>query len=150
MFLRRFNSLIKGVAVFLLLLVFALMSCDNNRGTGSASSAGGGSGTGTDQKITINIVDRYIPFNGTTGVTAVVRDSAGAPIPYGTMVCFTAINNCFLDGEKCYATICKSTTNNLGWSSQTYYAKYAIGRDTIQVYGPDAVAGDEIIVYETE
>jgi hypothetical protein len=130
-----FKTLRQGLMwVFVGLVVPVLISC--NQGTNSSSSAGGGSGTGTDFKTTITIGETRIPAGATTGVTAVVRDITGSPVPYGTEVCFTAVLNCFPLEDKCYATICESTTNNRGWASRTYAAALARGEDIIQVYSP--------------
>ena len=48
------------------------LSCS---GTDSTTSAGGGSGTGTEFRTRITVGEPVIPLGGTTGVTAVVRDS---------------------------------------------------------------------------
>ncbi|MEW6185300.1 MAG: hypothetical protein AB1585_06115 [Thermodesulfobacteriota bacterium] len=130
-----FKMMGKGCFLVVLLLVIPfLLSC--NQGTNSSSSAGGGSGTGTEFRTTITTGQSKIPLYATTGVTAVVRDVTGAPVPHGTMVCFTAVLNCFPLEDKCYATICETTTNNSGWSSRTYAALYYTGVDTIEVYAP--------------
>lgn len=150
---KRFNALIKGlvaVGMAMVLLPFSF-SCDTNRGTGSASSAGGGSGTGTGWNIILIIGDNYLPLQGETPVTAIVKDSAGAPAPQGTQICFTAIKGDFLvpgsaDG---YATVCETTTNNLGTATKTYRAT-EIGRDTVFVSSQGVIKGDEIVVYDPD
>ena len=150
MFLKKFNWLIKGGGTaFLMLFLLVLLSCDTNRGTGTASSAGVGAGTGTGWDIEIIIGETYLPLQGETPVTGIVKDSAGAPAPLGTQICFTAIKGDFLmpgssDG---YATVCESTSNNLGYITKTYRAT-EIGRDTVFVSSQGTIKGQEIIVYK--
>lgn len=116
------------------LFLAGFLSCS---GTNSTTSVGGGSGTGTEFRTTITVGEPVLPYGGATGVTAVVRDRTGTPVPFGTEVCFTAVINCFdPDDQKCYVTVCKSTSNNTGWASHTYVAWIARGEDTIQVYAP--------------
>lgn len=150
MFLKKFNRLLKGGGTaFLMLFLLFLLSCDTNRGTGTASSAGVGAGTGTGWDIEIIIGETYLPLQGETPVTGIVKDSSGAPAPLGTQICFTAVKGDFLvpgssDG---YATVCETTTNNLGSATRTYRGT-EIGRDTVFVSSQGTIKGQEIIVYE--
>jgi hypothetical protein len=140
-----FMILLKGfILAITCLSFFGLLSCDN-AGTGSTSSAAGGSGTGTGWRISINIGNSNIPLGGTTAVVAMVKDSSGAPVPLGTNICFTAIRGGFLKGSDQFATVCETTTNNLGQSIQTY-AGIVSGQDSIQVASQGVIETGEIIV----
>jgi hypothetical protein len=110
------KSLILGITC---LSFLGLLSCDNT-GTVSTTSASGGSGTGTGWRIDIQVGTNPIQPGQTTTVMAIVRDSSGAPAPSGTYGCMTAVKNCFIQGDQCYATLCNTTTNNLGQFIQTY------------------------------
>jgi len=135
------------VLVITCLSFFGVLSC-NNSGTSSTTSSAGGSGTGTGWTITITIGANSIPLNGETSVLAIVKDSTGAPAPYGTNICFTAIRGDFLLAGQAegYATICETTTNNLGQSIQTYRGTET-GEDSIHVSSQNLIATAAITVY---
>ncbi|MBI4764507.1 MAG: hypothetical protein HY787_07875 [Deltaproteobacteria bacterium] len=143
---REFLLLKTFILVVLCLTFVGILSC-NYSGTSSTAGSGGTSGSGTGWRITINVGNDYIPVGATTGIISVVKDASGAPVPKTTMVCFTAINGGFAKGTEVFATICESTTNDLGWSSQTYVGLIA-GDDTIQVYSQGFMQTAGIIVYE--
>ncbi|OGP52295.1 MAG: hypothetical protein A2Y79_13515 [Deltaproteobacteria bacterium RBG_13_43_22] len=80
---------------------------------------------------------------------AVVKDRTGAPAPYGTNVCTTVVNNGLLKpgDTQLYATICETTSNNLGQTIQTYYAALVTGDDTVEVSSQGVIATANITVY---
>lgn len=126
--------LLKGLVLVILCLSFGvILSCDWGSGTHSTTSSG--SGTGTGWTITVQVGTNPLPYNGKTSIMATVRDRTGAPAPLGTYVCMTAVLNGFLlpGAKDLYATICETTTNNLGQSIQTYDAVLATGDDTVEV-----------------
>jgi hypothetical protein len=131
------------ILVITCLSFFGFLSC-NNSGTRSTTSSGGGSGTGTNWTITIQIGTNPLPFTGysTTSVMAIVKDKTGAPAPYGTYVCMTAVYNGFLKSgdTTLYATICESISNNLGQSIQTYKGELLSGDDTVEVSSQGVIA----------
>lgn len=143
---REFLLLKTFILVVLCLTFVGILSC-NYSGTSSTASSGGTSGTSTGWTITINIGNAYIPLQGETSVMALVKDSSGAPAPTGTNICFTAIKGDFLKGSDSLASICETTSNNLGQSIQTYRGT-EIGGDNIQVSSQGTIATAEIIVYQ--
>ncbi len=144
-FKGRTTSLKILLCLILLGTLFGSLSC-NNSGTNSTSSSSGSSGSGTGWTITIQIGSNPILFMNTTSIMAIVKDSTGAPAPYGTNVCTTVVRNGLLDGTTLYATICKPTTNNLGQMIQTYSAQVTTGIDTIEVSSQGVIARATITV----
>ncbi|MBA4395145.1 MAG: hypothetical protein C0407_16470 [Desulfobacca sp.] len=136
-----------------LILVGILLTClsCNNSGTNSTSSSSAISGTGTNWTISIQIGTNQIDLGNTTSVMAIVKDNTGAPAPYGTNVCMAAVKNGFLDGTTLFATLCRTTTNNLGQMIQTYGTVSATftgvrGIDTIEVSSQGVIARATITV----
>jgi hypothetical protein len=141
---RRDAVLLKTFILAVACLALAgILSCD---GTKSTTGSGGTSGTGTGWNITIIIGSASIPLDGETSVLALVKDGTGAPAPFGTNICFTAIRGDFIKDTDSLATICETTSNNLGQSIQTYRGTET-GQDTIQVSSQGVIATAEIIVY---
>lgn len=142
--------LLKSLVLVLICLSFlGVLSC-NNTGTGSASSSATGSGTGTGWWITIKVGTNPIRLGDTTTVMAIVKDGTGAPAPNKTNVCMVAVKGCFLQGTQCYASICGTTSNDLGQAIQTYYANPAYileaTDDTVEVSSQDVIAKITITV----
>lgn len=127
--------------------LFGSLSCPNS-GTNSTSSSSGSSGTGTGWTITIQLGSNPILFGNTTSIMAIVRDNTGAPAPNGTNVCTTVVRNGLLKpgATTLYATICETTTNNLGQTIQTYSAQLTTGNDTIEVSSQGVIARATITV----
>jgi hypothetical protein len=126
------KSLILGITC---LSFLGLLACDNT-GTVSTTSASGGSGTGTGWRIDIQVGTNPIQSGQTTTVMAIVKDSSGAPAPSGTNVCMTAVRNCFIKGTECFATLCNTTSNNLGQTIQTYAGGFSTGTEGSTIGGP--------------
>ncbi len=142
---RDFLLLKTFILVVLCLTLGGILSC-NYSGTSSTSGSGGNSGTGTDWKIDIQVGTNTLgPFETTT-VMAIVKDGTGAPAPLGTNACMTAVKNCFVSGDKCFATICNTSTNNLGQFIQTYSASIMSGVDIIEVTSQGKIATRTITV----
>ena len=145
--IRRGRDFLLLKTLILVLLCFTLggiLSCTS--GTSSTASSGGTSGTGTGWTIDIQVGTGTLNSFETTTVLAIVRDKTGAPAPAGTNGCMTAVKNCFIQGEKCFATICNSSTNNLGQFIQTYSASIASGQDTIEFSSQGLIATKTINV----
>jgi hypothetical protein len=135
--LRKFKIL----AWFSLL---GLLAC--NSGTSSSASSSANSSTGTGWAISIQVGTNPLLLGNTTTVIALVRDRTGAPAPRGTNICFTAVKNIFLKDDKALATICETTSNNLGQSIQTYAGTITTGVDRIEVSSQGVIATTNITV----
>jgi hypothetical protein len=144
----RLKGLTKSLRILVWLVLFGTLfsslSC-NSSGTNSTNSSSGGSGTGTGWTISIQLGTNSIVLGNTTSVVAIVKDSAGAPAPLGTNVCMTAVKNGFLNGSSLFATLCGSTTNNLGQMIQTYGTVTStfpgvVGNDTVEVSSQGVIA----------
>lgn len=152
----RRRVLLKSQALILICLSFlGILSCKN--GTSSTGSSSGTSGTGTGWNITIQIGTNPLHFTtgdlsgtNTTTVLSIVKDSTGAPAPLGTNICTTAVLNGFIKpgSADVFATLCETTTNNLGQSIQTYRAKLSPGVDTIEVSSQGVIARTSITVLD--
>jgi hypothetical protein len=145
----------KGVRIFFCLMVFGALSpsLSCNTGTNSTGSSSAISGTGTNWTISIQIGTNPISIGNTTSIMATVRDRTGAPAPFGTYICTTVVNNGLLKpGETVlYATVCETTSNNLGQTIQTYGTVTATfsgvrGNDTIEVSSQGVIARATITV----
>jgi hypothetical protein len=136
--------LLKTIILVVTCLSFlGILSCST--GTGSTASSGGTSGTSTGWTITVLVGTNPLPFNGTpdspgsgsntTAIMALVKDGTGAPAPNGTNICMTAVLNGFLKpgATELQATMCETTSNNIGQSIQTYQGKLQSGDDVVQV-----------------
>jgi hypothetical protein len=137
----------KWIRIFKILAWFSLLgllAC--NSGTSSSASSSTMSSTGTGWAISIQVGTNPLLLGNTTTVIALVRDRTGAPAPNGTNICFTAVKNVFLKEDKALATICETTTNNLGQSIQTYGASLVTGVDTIEISSQGVVARTNITV----
>lgn len=155
MLVQNWKGRLKGLTLSLRILLglivlgalFGNLSCTNS-GTNSTSSSSGSSGTGTGWTITIQIGSNPILFGNTTSIMAIVRDNTGAPAPNGTNVCTTVVRNGLLKpgATTLYATICETTTNNLGQTIQTYSAQLTTGNDTIEVSSQGVIARATITV----
>jgi hypothetical protein len=138
--------LLKSLILFITCLSFVgILSC-NRSGTNSTGSSSSNSGTNTDWNITIQVGTNPIRFGETTTVLAIVKDNTGAPAPIGTNVCMTAVKNGFIQGKDLFATICSTTTNNLGQSIQTYSASVTTGEDIVEVTSQRVIATKIITV----
>lgn len=148
----RLKVLLKMIGVFLIGLSFlGILSC--NSGTSSTTSSAGSSGTGTGWTIAIQIGTNPMTLGNTTAVLAIVKDKTGAPAPFGTNVCMTAVKNGFKKSGSAdlFATICETTSNNLGQSIQTYATTSSTfsgvtGNDTIEVSSQGVIAHATITV----
>jgi hypothetical protein len=149
----RLRVLLKSQAlIFICLSFFGILSCKN--GTSSTGSSSGTSGTGTGWTIDIQVGSNPIRVGNTTSVLAIVKDKTGASAPSGTNICMTAVKNCFIQGTQCFATICGSTSNNLGQAIQTYAGGFTTadstiggaGEDTIEVTSQGVIATKNITV----
>jgi hypothetical protein len=138
--------LLKTFTLVVICLTFGgILSC-NYSGTSSTAGSGGTSGTGTGYKIDIQVGTSTLGPRETTTVVATVKDGIGSPVPKGTNGCMTAVKNCFVSGDKCFATICNTSTNDLGQFIQTYSASIASGVDTIEVTSQGVIATRTITV----
>ena len=120
-----------------------ILSCHS--GTHSAASSSGTSGTGTGWTITIQGGTNPLHVGNTTSILATVRDSTGAPAPIGTNVCMTVVINALIQGDELFATLCETTTNNLGQSIHTYAAVNS-GEDTVEVISQNTIQRASITV----
>lgn len=155
MLVRKRKGRLKGLTInrknllclFILGTLLGTLSCTNS-GTNSTSSGAVSSGTGTGWTITIQIGSNPILYGNTTAIMAIVKDSTGAPAPYGTNVCTTVVRNGLLKpgDATLYATICETTSNNLGQTIQTYSAQLTTGTDTIEVSSQGVIARATITV----
>lgn len=132
------------LAVGLSLLM--VLSCYS--GTSSSTSSSGSSGTGTGWNITIQLGSNPILFSNTTAILAIVKDRTGAPAPRGTNICTTVVRNGLLKpgSPDLFATICETTTNDIGQTIQTYSASLTTGIDTIEVSSQGVIAHATITV----
>lgn len=143
----RLIALLKMIGVFLVgLSLLGILSC--NSGTSSTTSSAASSGTGTGWTITIQLGSNPILFGNTTSIMGIVRDRTGAPAPRGTNICTTVVRNGLLKpgATDLFATICETTTNDLGQSIQTYSASLTTGVDTIEVSSQGTITRATITV----
>lgn len=149
----RLIVLLKMIGVFLIGLSFlGILSC--NSGTSSTTSSAGSSGTGTSWTIAIQIGTNPLRLGSTTSILAQVKDRTGAPAPKGTNICTTVVRNGLLKpgAVDVFATICETTTNDIGQTIQTYTAitndKFtaSTGDDTIEVSSQGTIARATITV----
>jgi hypothetical protein len=139
-------GVLTGLSLLACFSIVGLLSCSS--GTSSSASSAAVSGTGTGWTISIQIGSNPILQGNTTSVMAIVKDRTGAPAPNGTNICVTAVRNGFLKpgATELYATICETTSNNLGQTIQTYAAVLYTGVDTIQVSSQGVIASANITV----
>ncbi len=143
----RLHNWVKIIGLLAVGLSFLMvLSCYS--GTSSSTSSSGSSGTGTGWNIAIQIGTNPLTFGNTTTILAIVKDRTGAPAKFGTNVCTTVVRNGLLrpGDTKLYATICETTTNDLGQSIQTYYAALTTGEDTIEVSSQGVIAHATITI----
>ncbi len=138
---------IKKSGLFITGLSFLfILSCSN--GTSSTTSSSGSSGTGTGWTIAIQIGTNPILFGNNTTIMGIVKDRTGAPAPKGTNICTTVVKNGLLKpgDTKLYASICETTSNDIGQTIQTYSASLTTGVDTIEVTSQGVTARATITV----
>jgi hypothetical protein len=142
----RAGKTIRKLKILALLSLLGLLAC--NSGTSSSSSSSSNSGTGTGWTVSIQVGTNSLLSGNTTTVMGIVRDKTGAPAPNGTNICFTAVKNGFLKpgDAKLYATVCETTTNNLGQSIQTYSGSLVTGVDQVEVSSQGVIATTNITV----
>ncbi|MBI5605753.1 MAG: hypothetical protein HY879_20660 [Deltaproteobacteria bacterium] len=143
----RLKNLVKMIGLLITILSFlGVLSCYS--GTSSTTSSGNSSGTGTGWTITIQIGTNPLLFSNTTAILAIVKDRTGAPAPRGTNVCTTVVRNGLLKpgSPDLFATICETTTNDIGQTIQTYSASLTTGIDTIEVSSQGVIAHATITV----
>lgn len=140
------KGLWRAVTALACFSLLALLACSS--GTSSSASSATVSGTGTGWTISVQLGTNPILQGNTTSVLAVVKDRTGAPAPNGTNICVTAVRNGFLKpgATDLFATICETTSNNLGQTIQTYAAVLYTGVDTIQVSSQGVIATANITV----
>jgi hypothetical protein len=130
----RLKALIKISGLFIAGLSFLfILSCSS--GTSSTTSSSGSSGTGTGWTIAIQVGTNPIALGNTTSILAIVKDRTGAPAPKGTNICTTVVKNGLLKpgATGLFASICETTTNDLGQTIQTYSGSLTTGVDNIEV-----------------
>ena len=144
----RLNNLVKISGLVITVLSFlSILSCYS--GTSSTTSSGSSSGTGTGWNITIQIGTNPLLFGSTTSIMAIVKDRTGAPAPRGTNVCTTVVRNGLLKpgATDLFATICETTSNDIGQTIQTYYAALTTGVDTIEVSSQGVIQRADLTVH---
>jgi hypothetical protein len=116
----------KGWVVLLCMIGLAgSSSCTSS--TGSSSSSGSSTGSGWNISVTTSAASVSASRLDTIGVIAIVKDRNGSPAVKGTNVCLTALRGGFLTvdssgGSKVIATMCATTTNDIGQTQATYVA----------------------------
>jgi hypothetical protein len=147
----------KGTALlFLFLMMPGVLSC--TKPTGSTSGSSSGTGSGWTVTVTAYPTSASTSRGEVCGVIVQARDSSGSPAVKGTLVCVYAHRGGFLkstdessDEPQIYASICESTTNDIGQLQAAYvplvlaeietspgeYKKVAVAIDT----GPDTITG---------
>jgi hypothetical protein len=142
----RVKQIIKPLKILTLFSLLGLLAC--NSGTSSSASSAAVSSTGTGYTINIQIGTNPLVMGNTTTIMGIVKDRTGAPVPNGTNICFTAVKNGYLKpgATELFATVCETTTNNLGQSIQTYAAALTTGVDTIEVSSQGVIAKTTITV----